>query len=313
MGTENQLVTPAATAAPTAGPTYPTLLLRLWLVRARLDFRARVRKVWTRDTSDDRRLAAVLVAVGVAVVMLLGSLAAGLSATTCIVHVGIGFFAALGVSLALLFGPDDYDCNDELVAVTGLMPEAKRVWDENRAAARAARAVRKAERAERRAATQAARKVEQDARKRAAAEAKPDEALVELVPVCESSPEPETLTGDGAYAVPVMSEVHVGRILAAAFRDGLPPIGQDKDVSAVVRIADTSRDTRAVSVEIAGRKVGHLSKADGRALRQRVDHNGEQFKCRAAIRAGWKDGRVRYAVRLDVNLGTDRPSEIVHI
>jgi hypothetical protein len=113
---------------------------------------------------------------------------------------------------------------------------------------------------------------------------------------------PAVLIGDGSYAVPVLGEVHVGRILAAVCHDELPLVGQDKVVSAVVQIESTSRDSPVVSVEIAGRKVGHLSRADAQSLRRRVAREGETFKCRAAIHAGWKGGRVHYDLRLDVNL-----------
>jgi hypothetical protein len=289
MEPENHYVTTAVPDAASVGPTYPTLLLRLWLVRARLSARAGVRRVWPRDTADDRRLAAMLFAVGTALVMLLGCAFAGVGRTTLFVHVGIGFFLALGSGLALLFGPDDYDCADERATVTGLLPGAKRVWDEQRAAARAARAARKAE--------------------RAAARETSAENLVALTPVGRPTPLP-TLEGDGAYAVPVLGEVHLGRILAAACPDELPPVGHDKVVSAVVRIEHPSRDSGVVSVAIAGRTVGHLSRADARALR-RVGREGEKFQCRAAIHAGWKGGRVHYDLRLDVDLGADRPVEAV--
>jgi hypothetical protein len=250
-----------------------------------------------RDTADDRRLAALLVAAGTVVILFTGCVVVGFTANTAIVLVGLGFFVALGGSLALLFGPDDYDCEAELVAVTELLPGAKQAWDETRAAARAARSARRAERA---------------ARKRAASVGTPAEAedLVELVPVGGPLPVPAALKGDGDYAVPVFGEVHAGRILAAVCHDELPPVGQDKIVSAVVRIENTTRDSRAVSVEIAGRKVGHLSRADARALRRRVDRDSEKFKCRAAIHAEWKGGRVHYDLLLDVNLVADRPSGV---
>jgi hypothetical protein len=132
------------------------------------------------------------------------------------------------------------------------------------------------------------------------------EDLVE--PVSGGGLSPAALEGDGGYAVPVIGEVHVGRILAAACHDELPPVGQDKVVWAVVRIENTNRDSRAVSVEIAGRKVGHLSRADAQALRQQAGEDSGQFKCRAVIHAGWKRGRVHYDLWLDVNLGADRPS-----
>ena len=67
------------------------------------------------------------------------------------------------------------------------------------------------------------------------------EGLVEPVPAGGPPPVPAALTGDGAYAVPVLGEVHVGRILAAVCHDGLPPVGQDKVVSAVVRVEDIFR------------------------------------------------------------------------
>src|SRR5262245_10206382 len=124
MESENRQVTTAAPAAPTAGPTYPTLLLRLWLVQARMKARAGVRVVRPHDTADDRRLVAVLVAAGTAVITLLGCAVAGFTATTCGVLTAVGFFAPLGGGLALLFGPDDYDCEAELAEVIGLLPEA---------------------------------------------------------------------------------------------------------------------------------------------------------------------------------------------
>src|SRR5262245_65900632 len=109
MGRENLHVTTAATAAPTAGPTYPKLLARLWLVQTRVKARTWVKKIWPRDTADDRRLAAVLFAVAVALFMLLGSIIASVGSTLLILHIGVGFFGGLGVGFLLLFGPRDYD------------------------------------------------------------------------------------------------------------------------------------------------------------------------------------------------------------
>jgi hypothetical protein len=268
-----------------------------------------VRKVRPRDTADDRRLAAVLVAAGVALILFLGCVTAGVAAPNAVFLIGLAYFAVLGGGLFLLLWPNDYDCENELAAVAGHLPEAKRVWDERRAAARAARAVRRAEqRAER-----VVRKAERATRKRAAilGTATVAEDFVELVPVGGPPQMPAALKGDGDYAVPVLGEIHADRILATVCNDELPPVGEDKVVSAVVQIENTTRDSRAVSVEIAGRKVGHLSRADARVLRQRVGRDSEKFKCRAAIHAGWKGGRVHYDLRLDVNLGADRPSGVV--
>ena len=307
MVPENQLVTREAVATPMAGPTYRTLLLRLWLVRARLGARAALHKYRPLATDDDRRLAATLVAVGMAVFTWLACAVTGFSATTYIVLIALGFFATLGASLALLFGPDDYDCETELDEVTGLLPEAKRVWHEQRAAA------------------QAARKQARAARKQARAtgvNAPVDHTgmdttgivdLVEPVPVDGPPSAPEALEGDGGYAVPVLGEVHIDRILADVCRDELPQVGQDKVVWAVVRIENTNRNLRAVLVEIAGRKVGHLSPADAQALRQRTGGDNWQFPCRAVIHGGWKGGRIHYDLRLDVNLGADCPSADVSL
>jgi hypothetical protein len=296
MEPENRQVTTAA-PAPTAGPTYPTLLLRLWLVRTRLRARAGVRAVRRHDTADDRRLAAVLVAVGTAVITLLGCAAVRFTVGTCVVLTAIGFFVPLIGGLALLFGPDDYDCEDELAEVTVLLQEAKRARGQWRAARRAERAARK----------QAATGVDAPG-ELATADPAATDGLVEQVPVGGPPPVPTALEGDGAYAVPVLGEVHIGRILADVCHDELPPVGQDKVVSAVVRIENTNRDSRAVSVEIAGRRVGHLSPADAQALLRRVGGDSGQFKCRAVIHAGLKRGRVHYDLWLDVNLGSDRPS-----
>jgi hypothetical protein len=294
MEPENRLVTTAAPAV----PTYPTLLLRLWLVRARLKARAGARAFRRHDTADDRRLAAVLVAAGTAVITLLVCAASGFKATTCGVLTAVGFFAPLGVGLALLFGPDDYDCEAELAEVTGLLPEAKRVWDQRRAAARTARKQGASTRVNARG-------------ERGAANPAETEGLVEHG---NGGPPPvPELEGDGTYAVPVLGEVHVGRILADVCQDELPPVGQDKVVSVVVRIENTNRDSRAVSVEIAGRRVGHLSRADAQELRRLAGTDIGPFTCRAVIHAGWKHGRVHYDLRLDVNLGSDRTSGDVNL
>src|SRR5439155_6107327 len=125
----------AAPAAPSTRWTYPTLLLRLLQVRLQLKARAGVRVVRPADSADDRRLVALLVAAGVGFFLFLGCVAAGFAASTTGLVIALGFFAALGGGLALLLGPDDYDCEAELAEVTGLLPGAKRAWDERRAAA----------------------------------------------------------------------------------------------------------------------------------------------------------------------------------
>lgn len=290
-----------------ARPTYRTLLLRLWLVRARLGARAAVHKYRPRATDDDRRLAVLLVAVGMAVLTLTGCAIAGFASSTYVVLIAVTFFATLGAGMVLLFGPDDYDCEAEFDEVTGLLPEAKRVWQEQRAAA------------------QAARKQARDARRQALAAQKLAKAaaanthevhtgmgsasvvdLVESVPgdgACSAPEASETLEGDGSFAVPVLGEVALGRILEDVCRGDLPLAGQDKVVGAVLRIENSNRNLRAVLVEIGGRKVGHLSPADAQALWHWAGGDSREFQCRAVIHAGTKGGRIHYDLRLDVNLG----------
>jgi hypothetical protein len=191
-------------------------------------------------------LVAVLVAAVTAVITFLGCAAVGFKASSCVVLTAVGFFAPLGGVLALLFGPDDYDCEAELAEVTGLLPEAKRVRDQWRAARRAERAARK------QAAAGGDGLVE-----RAVTDPAETKGLAELVPVGGPPPVPAALEGDGTYAVPVLGEVHIGRILADVCHDELPPVGQDEIVSAVVRIENTNRDSRAA--------VGGDRRAEGRA------------------------------------------------
>lgn len=306
MFPQNQLVTREAVAAPVAVPSYRALLLRLWLVRARLGARAAVDRYRPNATNDDRRLAATLVAGGVAFLTLLACLVVGFSATTYLALIAIGFFATLGIGMVLLFGPDDYDCDTEFTEVTGQLPEAKRVWQEQRAAAQAARKQARAERKQARAARKLAK---------AAAANTPEVHtgmgsasvvdLVESIPDDGASAAPEELEGDGSFAVPVLGEVHIGRILEEVCRNELPLAWQDKVVGAVLRFENTNRNAKAVSVEIEGRKVGHLSPADAQALWHWAGGDSREFQCRAVIHAGSKAGRIHYDLRLDINLGVE--------
>lgn len=312
MVPKNQLVTREALAAPMAVPSYRTLLLRLWLVRARLGARAALHKYRPHATDDDRRLAAVLVAVGMAVFTWIACIVVGFTATTYLALIAVGFFATLGGGLVLLFGPDDYDCENEFDEVTGQLPEAKRVWQEQRATAKEARKQ-----------AREARKQAYAARKLAnAADANIPEAqvgmgsasvvdLVESLPDDGSSSTPLELEGDGSYAVPVLGEVALGRILEDACRNELPLAGQNNVVGAVLRIENNNRNTKAVSVEIGGRKVGHLSPADAQALWLRSGGDIREFQCRAVIHAGLKGGRIHYDLRLDINLGVECSIEAV--
>ena len=89
---------------------------------------------------------------------------------------------------------------------------------------------------------------------------------------------------------------------------GRTATGEDRVVQAVLRLEDHPHDRYAVAVVIAGRKVGHLSRADAKAFRLRVAGEGRvgpEFPCAANIRGGWDRGyrdRGQYGVRLDVCL-----------
>jgi hypothetical protein len=130
---------PQVTTIASATPSYPFLLLRLCLIRSRLEARVAVLLIRPRADDDERRLAVLLVAALIAVLMFLVCAVSGFSWTTCLVVPGVGFFAALGVGLVLLFGPDENECVTALDEVNDLLPAAKQAWQEQRAAARAAR------------------------------------------------------------------------------------------------------------------------------------------------------------------------------
>jgi hypothetical protein len=304
MVPKSQVLTREAVSTPKARPTYRTLLLRLGLVRARLRARAAVYKYRPYATADDCRLAATVVAGGMAFITWLASAIVGFTATTCIILVAIGFFATLGVGLVLLFGPDDYDCEAELAEVTGLLPEAKRVWHEQRIAAQAARKQARAARKQARV-TRVNSLVDQTGI---------DETgivdLVEPVPDHEPYSVPEVLEGDGSFAVPVLGEVHIGRILEDVCRNELPQVGEDKVVRAMVRMEKSNRTLRGVTVEIGGRKVGHLSPGDVQALWKRAGEDSQPFECPAVIQGVSKGGRIHYDLRLDINLRANCPAEM---
>lgn len=75
-------------------------------------------------------------------------------------------------------------------------------------------------------------------------------------------------------------------------------------------------DDQAVYVEIAGRKVGYLTKEHARGLRSLLaNRSGTRAACRAEIRGGWSrdDGGDlgHYGVWLDVNLPAEPAARVV--
>src|SRR5688572_288209 len=120
MESGDRQVTATVPGAPTTGSTYPILLLRWWLVRARLEARLAVKQIRPADSPDDRRLVAFGAAAVFAVFLVFCSAVAGFSASSGVLIVAIGFFAALGGCLALVLGPEDTEClaeQAELAAV----------------------------------------------------------------------------------------------------------------------------------------------------------------------------------------------------
>jgi hypothetical protein len=315
-------------------PSYPALVLRLWLVRARLEARQAVRAVWPYASADDRRLAALVVALAMALILLIGSLVTGSSAASTVLTIAIGFFATLAACLFLLFGPADEDCQTECADVLAQLPVAKQSWQTERAKARAARASRRAERAAARQARRAERAAARAARQ-AASTAPPTttvaairsrslteshiwsefqhthpitpegpvpshdaEDLVELV--LAGPPVTPWLNGNGTFSVLVVGEVHLGRILEAVLGE-LPGVGEERIVPARLRAEDSLLEPPAVAVEIHERRVGHLSRADAQAFCEGPGRTAAVVRCRAAVHGIWEHGRIRHTVRLDLN------------
>jgi hypothetical protein len=98
----------------------------------------------------------------------------------------------------------------------------------------------------------------------------------------------------------VVGEVHLGRILEAVLGE-LPGVGEQRIVPAWLRAEDSLLEPPAVAVEIQGRRVGHLSRADVQAFCEGPGRTSAVVRCRAAVHGIWEHGRIRHTVRLDLN------------
>lgn len=115
-----------------------------------------------------------------------------------------------------------------------------------------------------------------------------------------------SLNGPGTFSAEIVGESHyqenIKKISGGYSEDGI-----DKDVMAkLIHDDDNPYDNKAISIEIDGHKVGHLSKSAAIYYRKKIiDHNleGQTITCRAKIRGGWKRGEKDfglYGVVLDL-------------
>lgn len=129
-------------------------------------------------------------------------------------------------------------------------------------------------------------------------------AVAELVRACELNPDLSAvyLEGDGRFRLPVVGEsFHEPAFIAIC--GPRRPEGYDLVVDAVlIPENDNRHDTKAVRVEIKGKKVGYLSRAMARRYRMRFARR--TVHCRAKIIGGWDRGGSdtgHFGVRLDLS------------
>jgi hypothetical protein len=133
-----------------------------------------------------------------------------------------------------------------------------------------------------------------------------NEKVAELVRACELHPDLSAvyLEGDGRFRMPVVGE----SFCEAAFLEicgPRTPLGYEKIVDAVlIPESENRHDTKAVRIEVAGKKVGYLSRSMARRYRQR--YGRRTVYCRAKIIGGWDRGSGdsgNFGVRLDLSNG----------
>ena len=120
--------------------------------------------------------------------------------------------------------------------------------------------------------------------------------------------QPYWLKGDDSFSLDVVGESHYQEALEDA-SGGFTEDGVNLVVWPDLLLDGENRyDKNAVKVQIEGRTVGHLSRADAQAFRERLateGREGSSFRCKANIRGGWDRGeydRGAFGVRLDVLL-----------
>ena len=114
------------------------------------------------------------------------------------------------------------------------------------------------------------------------------------------------LPGPGTYAIDVVGESYYQPALESICggREAWP---EDKIVEAILIHEDNNpHDNQAISINIHGKKVGHLSRSDARKYRkemERASYPGVTATCSAMIVGGWNRGggdQGHFGVKLDL-------------
>jgi len=119
-------------------------------------------------------------------------------------------------------------------------------------------------------------------------------------------PDPVALKGPGEYEFDIVGESHyqknLSKITGGKTVDGV----QHRTHARIVMEDDNPYDKKAVRVDIEGRTVGHLAKADARHYRRqmkKLGHEDADAICDAMIIGGWKRSRKdtgSFGVKLDL-------------
>jgi hypothetical protein len=128
--------------------------------------------------------------------------------------------------------------------------------------------------------------------------------------------EARSLAGDGLFRVEVVGESHYQAVLEEICGGHTEKGVRHDCVAMLVPEPENPHDRNAIRVDINGRTVGYLSRADAVGYRDGLNLAGaaiHPLRCRAVIRGGWKrpDGLGYFGVMLDLDwpprLHRDRP------
>ena len=136
----------------------------------------------------------------------------------------------------------------------------------------------------------------------------PEDVEMSLFSLLRRKPAPAaaSLAGDGLYRIEVVGESHYQDVLEAIC-GGRTEDGADHDCMAMlVPEPDSPHDRNAIRVDIGGRTVGYLSRADAIGYRDGLQLAGipiAPVRCRAVIRGGWdrRGDRGYFGVMLDMD------------
>lgn len=123
---------------------------------------------------------------------------------------------------------------------------------------------------------------------------------------------PPQMLGNGSFAVDVVGESHYQSALWSVAGPATTESRFER-VTAVLSLQDDNpHDDMAVDVMVSGVRVGHLSRADARKFRLRVERfglEGRRFQVPTALTGGWRRGwfdRGHIGVQIDL-VFTDLP------